>query len=180
MPDPNKGLFLFMKRSSEDNIIDVATGEVKVSAKPVTLRAMAIGSCVAVVAYDSLRKIGGLAHIMLPGEAPPRAKDKTKYAISAIDSLLSRMHRRGAKRGRVRICLIGGANIFESTVPKENYLSISNYFKNLGMKIAKKRIGGMERRSVCLDISSGEIFYTESNSAARSLLGHLHKGRRRD
>lgn len=49
--------------------IDVQTGEVKASRQNIVLCSKAIGSCIAVVAYDSAKKIGALAHVMLPGRA---------------------------------------------------------------------------------------------------------------
>ncbi|MBI4669600.1 MAG: hypothetical protein HY747_10555, partial [Elusimicrobia bacterium] len=34
------------------------------------LRADAIGSCIAVAAYDSKKRVGAMAHVMLPGSSP--------------------------------------------------------------------------------------------------------------
>ena len=41
-----------------DKSIDVNTGEVSVSSGSVILRVLAIGSCIAVMAYDRHKKIG--------------------------------------------------------------------------------------------------------------------------
>lgn len=49
-----------------DSIIDIKIGEVKVVKPPIRLRASALGSCVAVVLYDNVERIGGMAHVMLP------------------------------------------------------------------------------------------------------------------
>ena len=73
----------------DDKFIDVGTGEVAVSSQAVVLRVMAIGSCVVVIAYDRDRKIGGMAHIMLPGRALRKGSvDRAKYTEDAIDIFL--------------------------------------------------------------------------------------------
>ena len=76
---------------AEQKIIDVNTGEVKVSTEGTILRSVAIGSCVAVATINFKRKIGGMAHIMLPGIAPLQSLEKTKYAFDGIEQLLNRM-----------------------------------------------------------------------------------------
>ncbi|MEE8577340.1 MAG: hypothetical protein V3T31_08800, partial [candidate division Zixibacteria bacterium] len=59
--------------------IDVDTGEVRVSSEPVILQSIALGSCIALVVYEREMKIGGIAHVMLPGKSPT-LKENTKYA----------------------------------------------------------------------------------------------------
>ena len=48
------------------DFVDVNTGEVVVCRGKSTLRAFAMGSCIAVAAYDAAAQIAGMAHIMLP------------------------------------------------------------------------------------------------------------------
>jgi chemotaxis protein CheD len=47
----------------------VMTGEVKVAnaVDRVNLVSSALGSCIAVCVYDAEQKIGGMAHMMMPG-----------------------------------------------------------------------------------------------------------------
>ena len=81
-----------MSMLNESEYIDVDTGKVKVAAEAGILRSLAIGSCVVIVAFDHNKKIGGLAHMMLPGRSP-KAKDKakTKYVEDAIDELFEKL-----------------------------------------------------------------------------------------
>lgn len=44
----------------------VGMGRFIVSSKPSTLTALGLGSCVGLVIYDKVAKIGGMAHVMLP------------------------------------------------------------------------------------------------------------------
>ncbi|MBI4669610.1 MAG: hypothetical protein HY747_10605 [Elusimicrobia bacterium] len=52
-----------------NKIIEVGIGQVKVGRKAI-LRADAIGSCIAVAAYDSKKRVGAMAHVMLAGSSP--------------------------------------------------------------------------------------------------------------
>lgn len=155
----------------DDKFIDVYTGKVIVSSKPVILRAMALGSCVAVMVYDRYRKIGGLAHIMLPGRSPKQdVEDRTKYAENAIDFLLDSIKRIGAKAEDLEVNLVGGANVLgEGSISKEVANSISGYLKKLGIEPKNEKTGGTERRSASLYIESGKVFYTEGDEMPKGL-----------
>ncbi|MFH1875416.1 MAG: chemotaxis protein CheD [Candidatus Omnitrophota bacterium] len=151
--------------------IDVNTGEVEVSSQPVVLRAMAIGSCVVVVAFDRGRKMGGLAHIMLPGRAPEREdKDKAKYTEDAIDELLIKLKNLGVKREDLEISVVGGADLLgESSISELIASSVLDYLRSLGIEPRQQSLGGTQRRSVSFGIGSGKILYTEGDSQEKEL-----------
>lgn len=152
--------------------IDVDIGEVKVFAEPVMLRAVAIGSCIAVVAYDREHKIGGLAHIMLPGRLmKTESGDPTKYAEDAIDVLLGAIKKLGGSLKELEISVVGGANVLrEGDIPEKVAASVKDYLTKLELRWHKERIGGTERRSIFLDIDSGRVFYSEGDSAVQLLI----------
>jgi len=80
-------------------IVDVQIGQVKAGRGKLILQSKAIGSCLAIVAYDAVKNVGALAHIMLPGRSPGKKTiDKTKYAADAIDAIVSKMSRLVQKR----------------------------------------------------------------------------------
>ena len=59
-------------------------GELRVSEAPDRLAIHGLGSCVAVFVYDPGARIGGLAHILLPGP-PMRPTDHVgRYATTAV------------------------------------------------------------------------------------------------
>lgn len=153
--------------------IDVDTGEVKVSSKPVILRAMALGSCVAVAAYGRRKKIGGLAHIMLPGRPPEgEAENKARYAGYALDSLFNGMISSGADIKNLEVDVVGGANLLgeEDGYSAEEALEfIFNYLRKMDIKPRHKRTGGTYRRSLSLDIESGKLFYSEGDGVKMAL-----------
>lgn len=155
----------------EDKFIDVDTGKLIVSSKPVILRVMAIGSCVVMLVYNRFKKIGGMAHIMLPGKSPGQdSGNRTKYAEDAIDVLLDTAKKFGIKAEDLEVNLVGGANIIgEGSISEEIEGSVLDYLKKLGIEPKNKKTGGTERRSVSLDIESGKVFYTEGDSMMKEL-----------
>ena len=47
--------------------------------------------------------------------------------------------------------------------------SVLNYLEKIGIEPKRKSLGGTQRRSISLDISSGKIFYTEGDSQSEEL-----------
>ncbi len=92
-------------------IVDVQIGQVKAGKGKVILKSNAIGSCVAIVAYDAIKSIGALAHVMLPGSAPDKkAVEKTKYTTNAIDAIVSKMSQLGSQKADIEAVLVGGGS----------------------------------------------------------------------
>ncbi|MBU2103105.1 MAG: chemotaxis protein CheD [Candidatus Omnitrophica bacterium] len=151
--------------------IDVITAEVKVCSASAVLHAQALGSCVAIAAHDKINKIGGLAHVMLPGKSPESEKSENpKYAADAIALLLARMQRCGSDIADIEVNLFGGANVLgEGSINEEIVKSILGYLKARGIKPKNEKLGGNTYRTVSLDIDSGAITYCEGSSEIKTL-----------
>ena len=154
--------------------VDVNIGQVKVAKGKVILTSTAIGSCVGIVAYDVTRKIGALAHVMLPGWAPKgRAKDeKTKYTGDAIEAIVSQMTKLGSRIDDIQIAVVGGANVLQrkdDTISEDNIESTFELLQKYNLKVRAKAVGGTVRRSVSLDIESGKIYFSEADEAKKLL-----------
>ena len=82
-----------MKRS-----ISIHIGGFHASREPTVIETL-LGSCVAVCLYDSVARIGGMNHILLPGKADLKHFDNVaRYAINAMELLINRiMTPRGQK-----------------------------------------------------------------------------------
>jgi len=160
-------------------LVDVNTGEVRVSRKRTILRSLAIGSCVVVAAYDSKNKVGALAHIMLPGRAPERTADKTKYAVDALHQMIARMAKAGAGRKNIEACLVGGGNVLKrkgDTTGSENIGSAARFLEERQIPVRGSVLGGTERKGVFLDVDTGHICYTEGDGEQKPLWKPRAKG----
>jgi len=155
-------------------IIDVQIGQVRVEQGKAILKSTAIGSCVAIVAYDATKKIGALAHVMLPGRAPVGKKRgvKTRYAADAVDVMVSQMLQLSSTTDDIEVTLVGGANILgreDDTICKDNIGSTLEMLQKKGLKVVAQAVGGMARRSVSLDVERGIVFCTEGNGSEMQL-----------
>jgi len=151
---------------------DFGVGKVMVTREKIVLRASALGSCIGVAAYDAGKRIGGMAHVMLPGSAPDKAVEKTRYAANAIDEMARQMIEMGSKPGDINVCLVGGGNVLErddDTICESNMESVRKILKNKEMEVKESVLGGTQRRSVSVDVEKGEVWYTEGDGEKKLL-----------
>ena len=151
----------------------IQSGEIGFGSKGEQLISSPLGSCVAVMAYDIKLKIGGMAHLMLPGKSLKNNNhDKNKYAFNAINCLLSQLYARGARDSNIEICLTGGANVLKNkndTISSDVIESVLEIFDKKKLKIRAKSLGGFERRSARLDLNTGIVYFTIGESAEKVL-----------
>ena len=160
------------KQVDMKQIQDVGTGEVKVASGSGVLRALAIGSCIAVAAYDQKRKIGAMAHIMLPGRSPEKFQERTKYAADAIAEMLAQITAAGSSKNDIEVCMVGGGNVLkkeDDTICTSNIKSVTELLTEQDIPIRGKIVGGMERKGIFLDIEKGAVSYTEGDGSKRLL-----------
>lgn len=145
------------------HIIDVNTGQINLGRGKTTLRSLAIGSCVAVAAYDPSNRIGAIAHIMLPGKAPEKTLEKTKYAADAIEEMIDMMVQAGTQESDMEVCLVGAGNVLQKkndTICAANIESTTQLLNNKNIPIRATALGGTKRKSMSLDLESGVVSCT--------------------
>ena len=157
-----------------EKIIDIQTGAVRAQRGKGILKSSAIGSCIAIAAYDAVENIGAMAHVMLPGTAPADKKnsEKTKYAANAIDTLIGMMIDLGTKKDNIEVVIAGGANVLkksDDTICESNIKSTLEILKEKQLHIKEQAIGGTSRRSISLDVENGIVSYTEGNNCEMQL-----------
>ncbi len=153
-----------------EEIIDVNTGEVRTARNKTTLRAMAIGSCIVITAYDHNNKAGAMAHIMLPGSAPEKESQKSKYAAEAVDELIKQMVRAGTSD--IEVCLVGASDILQKdddSICEANIESVTELLKEKDIPVMASALGGTKRRTVRLDVETGTVTYSEGDGKEKLL-----------
>jgi chemotaxis protein CheD len=153
-------------------IFDVNTGQVAVTRGTVMLQAIAIGSCIAVAAYDSKTKNAGMSHIMLAGLAPEGNCEKTRYALNSIEHLFNQMIESGSVVGDIEVCLVGAGNFLrkkDDTICQSNIQSVTAILAGKNIPVRASILGGYERKSVFLDVQTGRISYSQGDGSVRLL-----------
>ncbi len=139
--------------------------EMAVAKNPTILAAQSLGSCVGVILYDPEVKVGGLAHIMMPDINQAKAKkNKAKFANMAIEILLKKMYRLGAKRRRIKAKIVGGADMFpdvkspgQMKMGEKNIQAVKEELKREKVKIVAEDTGGNHGRSIQFSTKTGGL-----------------------
>jgi chemotaxis protein CheD len=143
----------------------VSIGEIKVIKSPGKLSIIGLGSCVGVCLYDPLKKVGGMAHVMLPESSQfKHINNPSKFADLAIPMLLKDLNRSGAVKNRLVAKLAGGAQMFSSSdasqimdIGARNIVAVKRSLAGLGIVIKGECLGGKNGRTMILDTENGNV-----------------------
>lgn len=130
----------------------------------VTLSTYALGSCIGVVAYDPVVKVGGILHMMLPESSISPEKAVTQPAMFADTGLplfFRSLAGLKAERSRLRIFVTGGACVLAShdnfKIGERNTKATLDYLAANGYRVRQQVTGGTTNRTVHLEIATGSM-----------------------
>ncbi len=159
------------------DLVNVGVADLKVSDNSDTLVSYGLGSCVAVAIFDPVKKVGGLAHVMLPeSRGKETAAAPGKFADTAVPHLVQELVRLGARPKGLKCKLVGGAQMFEipgsrnkqaglacgpsANIGARNVEAVKQALEELKVPIVGEETGGNHGRTVRFDTSSGVIDIT--------------------
>ena len=147
-------------------LIKVGMAQFKVAVAPARMMTFALGSCVGIVLYDPVSKIGGLAHVMHPSsERVQNNVNRAKFVDTAIELMLSRMAKKGAQRSRIEAKIFGGAKMFQSIsaspgmmqIGEDNVNATKAELAERNIPIVAESTGGKKGRTVFFDVACGRV-----------------------
>ncbi len=94
-----------------DRKIHLLQGQFEVSDSPDVMITTTLGSCVACCLHDSVRKIGGMNHFLLPHGEGASGPEARRYGAYSIEVLINDLLRKGADRRSLEGRLFGGARL---------------------------------------------------------------------
>lgn len=164
--------------------IVVGIAECAVSADPgAILVTYALGSCIAVTAYDPAARVAGLLHFMLPDSSLDSARGKDNpflYADTGIPALLDRCIKLGAGRQRMLVRVAGGAQVLDDkgffNIGKRNHVSMRKVMWKAGVLVHAEAVGGSLSRSVRLEVGSGKCWVRTGNGPGEELIANSGRG----
>ncbi len=144
-------------------LIKVGMADYKVGCSPASLISYGLGSCVGIALFDSVTKVGGLAHIMLPDSTQARsAENVAKFADTALPAMLNEIIKLGASKSRITAKIAGGAQMFTFTnatdimrVGERNAEAVRLVLKKLDIRLLAEDTGGNYGRTVELRLDTG-------------------------
>jgi chemotaxis protein CheD len=146
--------------------IFVGISAIEVAKAPVTLTALALGSCVAVILHDPVAKVGGLAHVLLPSTnvGRPRIDAPGRFAPTAVALLNERVLAMGGVSRRLTARLVGGASMFAALQPagtiqmgERNVHAAREVLHRHNIKLVGEAVGGDYGRSVDFNLDTGTV-----------------------
>lgn len=151
-----------MSKSNGSTYVKVA--QAAVGGPDDTLVTLGLGSCVAIVLHDAEARVGGLAHVLLPEPALSRDQgNASKFATTAVPALVQEMARMGARPGRLKARLVGGAAMFQTLmVPGSLNMGARNInasrqaLEDAGIPVVAEEVGGDYGRSVRFYVGAGK------------------------
>jgi len=146
-----------------EDFIKVGMADLNVSCHPGVLTTLGLGSCVGVALYDRNKKIIGLAHIMLPSSLQSKNNSNlAKFADTAIEVLVDKMIKLGAKKENLVAKLAGGAQMFalnnSSDMMRIGYRNVcasKDKLQELKIPIISEDTGGNYGRTIELYSADG-------------------------
>ncbi len=132
-----------------------------------------LGSCVAVCLYDTVNKVAGMNHFVLPGKvvqsiakkkltADDEQKELLKYGTRSIENLIAQMEKYGDRK-HIVAKIFGGGKVL-------NYQTAQYGISNMNVRIAKvllemadipivsEDVGGTVARKVVFDVETGRAY----------------------
>lgn len=95
-------------------VIKVGMADLNVCKAPDVITTLGLGSCIGLVLYDPVTKVGGMVHYMLPDSTKVRNNSNiAKFGDTGIRELLKRVVAAGASKPRLIAKIAGGARMFE-------------------------------------------------------------------
>ncbi len=137
----------------------------------------ALGSCVGICLYDSINKVAGMSHIMLPTAQATIAKSQElKYADTAIPILLNKMIAAGALRSSIKAKIAGGAKMFAtvgnndiSNIGDRNVQAVKATLTKLKIPIIASDTGQNFGRTQKFDADTGTMIIKSAHKGEWSL-----------
>jgi len=144
--------------------ITVGIADYAVAESGAVLLTNGIGSCVAIVLYERERKIGALAHTLLPHESLSAVHEPPAKSASAAVPVMVRRIRELDGSGTIEARLIGGASMFAALlIPGAISLGARNIAAARAacaaaeIAIVGEDVGGDHGRSVVFDVDGGSL-----------------------
>jgi len=138
--------------------------DLKVAKHPDTLTTLGLGSCVGITLFDKAKKIGGMAHCMLPTYKGFEGQNIAKFVDSAVIELINQLVRIGASRTALVAKIAGGAHMFGRSqnsdmlkIGERNAAAGLAILRQLSIPVHANDTGGSHGRTIELNIETGAL-----------------------
>jgi len=154
----------------------VRMGDWAVSADPDDcLVTIGLGSCIGLVLVDRIRRVAGLAHVMLPQARPGQAETlapaaRARFGDLAVETLLDAVLEAGGRRIGLEAALVGGAHMFafgsgQLDVGARNEAAVREGLAHARLPVKAAATGGSRGRTVRVHVGEGRVLVRAAQGA---------------
>jgi chemotaxis protein CheD len=147
-------------------MIKVGMADLNVCSAPDSITTLGLGSCVGIILFDSIKKVAGMVHIMLPDSTKIKNNENlAKFADTGIEALIDKLVRAGANRSRLVAKIAGGAQMFAFSsnndmlrIGERNIEASKLKLKSLGIRLLAEDTGLDYGRTIEFFPETGELY----------------------
>jgi len=148
----------------------IHVGEIHIGARPTEINTI-LGSCVAVCLYDSVSRMGGMNHYLVP-LWNENGLQSPKFGNISIPRLIDSMVNIGCEIRNMEAKIFGGGNVIDITseemmIGRKNILIAKEILREYNIPITAQDVGGNKGRRIMMRSDTGKIFlkYTSKSDA---------------
>lgn len=149
----------------EEKLVEVNMAEMKIVQAPGKIVTRGLGSCLGITLYDPFKKIGAMAHAMLPDIEKAKVKSNpARFVNSAIKKMTEELEKQGSLRGHIVAKIFGGAHMFNFINPssilnvgQKNIEMAQGILRDFSIKLAADETGGTFGRTIELNLQDGKV-----------------------
>ena len=143
--------------------IVVAVADMKVARGSDILVTHALGSCLGLMIYDPMEKVGGLLHAMLPlSRINPQKGRANPYMFvdTGVPALFKDVYQMGGHKSRLIVKAAGCGNPLGNNemfkIGERNYTVLKKLLWKNSIMLKSNDVGGTSSRTVHFDLASGQ------------------------
>jgi len=153
----------------------VAVGDMKIGRSRDLVVTHALGSCLGLMVYDPVEKVGGLLHAMLPlSKINPQKAEANPYMFvdTGVPALFKALYEIGGQKPRMVVKAAGCGNPMGKSemfkIGERNYTVLKKLLWKNNLLLETEDVGGTASRTVHFEISTGQTIIS-SNGTKRPL-----------
>ncbi len=151
----------------------VAVGDMKIGQEVDMVVTHALGSCLGLMVYDPIAKVGGLLHAMLPLSKINPDKAKTNpymFVDTGVPTLFKALYEIGGQKSRMVIKAAGCGNPLGKNemfkIGERNYTVLKKLLWKNNVLLEAEDVGGTISRTVYLDLATGQTVISSGGKKA--------------
>jgi chemotaxis protein CheD len=148
-------------------VVDV--GDMKVGCDGDLLVTHALGSCLGLMVYDPVERVGGLLHAMLPLSKINQQKAAAKpfmFVDTGVPAMFKALYKLGGQKEKMIVKAAGCGNPIGKNemfkIGERNYTVLKKLLWKNDILLESKEIGGIKSRTVHFDLSTGQILISSN------------------